>query len=426
MEILFLCHRIPYPPNKGDKIRSHALLVHLAKRHRVHVGCFVDDPSDMKYCATVRAIAGGECAFVPLSRLHKWVGAAKAVSTCEPITISSLHSGILRSWVNEQLRTRQIGAAVVFSSGMVPYVLQQSVLPASHAILDMVDIDSDKWRQYSELTSGAQKWLFRREAKLLERVERSAARQFAATVFVSEYEARSFAEIAPESRSRIVAIPNGVDLSRFAPGEFPNPFGADEVPVVMTGRMDYRPNVDGVNWFAREVLPLVKKQLPAVRFHAVGAYPPHSWSSESSSIVVADSVPDVRPYIQHAAAVVAPLRIARGIQNKVLEAMAMEKPVVATIEATRALGVTAGKDILVENDPMRFANAVVTAVGNVSLGQSARQYVQQHHDWNHNLEPLDYHLARIEATNRDDSHGIALRSASANRALPESVRDAAE
>lgn len=390
MDILFLCHRIPYPPNKGDKIRSHALLRHLARSHRVHAACFVDDPADLGYCHAVREIAGGECLFVPVTEGRKWLRAAAACLTGQPVTAAYLHCRAIHKWITKLARSYRIDRTVVFGSGMAPYVLDHQQLDSSRAILDMADVDSDKWQQYAEVARWPRAWVYRREAKRLRKLERAAANRFAATLLVSDFEARTFATIAPESAPRIFAIENGVDLNYYAPGCFPNPFRSDEIPIVMTGRMDYRPNIDAVEWFLCAVLPQLKSRLPSVRFYAVGANPPGSWrNGHKADLAISGQVQDIRPYIQHSAAVVAPLRIARGVQNKVLEAMAMEKSVVATREATQALAVTSGVEVLIENDPARFANAVVTAIRCSQLGQNARRYVEEHHNWTRNLSDLD-------------------------------------
>lgn len=397
MEILFLCHRIPYPPDKGDKIRSHALLKHLAKRHRVHLACFVDDPSDMAHAETVRRMAGGECLFVPLGRAAKLLSAARAVLTGQPITTAWFGSRAITEWISALLSTRRIDRTVAFSSAMAPYVLDNAQLDSGRAVLDLVDIDSDKWRQYAAHLHGARRWIYRREAAQLFELERAAARRFGATLLVSRYEANSFTAMVPEAASRISAVANGVDREYFAPGRFPNPFPAVDIPIVMTGRMDYHPNADGAEWFFHEVLPVLAKDLPKARFYVVGGNPPASLRALSGpNLVVTGQVEDVRPYLQHAAAVVAPLRIARGVQNKVLEAMAMAKPVVATQAATRALDVVPGVHLWVEDSPSGFASAVVAAVEGLDrfhIARSARNYVERYHDWASNLAALDDLLA---------------------------------
>ena len=393
IEILFLSHRIPYPPNKGDKIRSHALLTHLARHGRVHLACFVDDPTDMQYTKTVQSLAGGECLFVSLNRITKWIRAATGLFTGQPITTAYFGSKAVTKWIGELAKNRPIGRVVVFSSAMAPYVLNNSQLDPSHALFDLVDIDSDKWRQYAATAWRPLRWIFRREASTLLRLEREAARQFRATTLVSPFEALSFSAMVPESKSRIFPLNNGVNLQYFSAGAHDNPFPPEEVSIVMTGRMDYHPNVDGARWFFDQVMPRLKGDLPGARFYIVGANPPASLRAlAGSQLVVTGEVADVRPYIQHAAAVVAPLRIARGVQNKVLEAMAMEKPIVATVEATRALAVTSGVELWVENDAAAFAAAIVNAAKGterLQVGRNARKYVELHHSWQKNLALID-------------------------------------
>ena len=243
------------------------------------------------------------------------------------------------------------------------------------------------------------KWLYRREAVTLEDTERSAARLFGKTLLVSEFEAETFRKIAPESANRIGSLTNGVDLAYFAPGKFDNPFSETECPIVMTGHMDYRPNYEGALWFAKEILPLVQKSAPNARAYFVGASPsPALRAASGPGIVVTGRVPDVRPYLQFAGAVMAPLRIARGVQNKVLEAMAMAKPVVATREATRALGVRSGIHLWVANDPQHFADAVLSALKGMTGKRSpsaGRDYVVQNHSWQAVLAKLDTELESV-------------------------------
>jgi len=184
--------------------------------------------------------------------------------------------------------------------------------------------------------------------------------------------------------------------------------------------MDYRPNVDGAIWFAKQVAPLIFVKLPSAHVYFVGAHPPAALRRlQDARITVTGAVDDIRPYIQSACAVVAPLLIARGVQNKVLEAMAMTKPVVATAQATRALDVRAGVDLWIENEPARFADAVVTAIESPlrhEVMQNARTYVEQHHDWQQIFVGLDQLLERLaQSTSARDRLTERLRGVTARR-----------
>ena len=406
---LFLCHRLPYPPNKGDKIRSYALLRHLAQRGPVHLACFVDEAEDLQYLDKVRALAGGRCYFERLGAGAKAWRSLVGLLTGKPLTTACFGSAPLQAWVDQSLRSLPIDDVVVFGSAMAPYLLKAPI-PADRVLFDMVDIDSDKWRQYAARSRGAVKWLYGREHEKLEALECVAAGAFGHTLLASDFEAETFKAIAPASAGKITGLTNGVDLEQFSPGNFENPFDKDELPIVMTGRMDYRPNYEGALWFAREVFPQVLKFIPNARVHFVGSGPPAELrQAAGSGVLVTGAVPDVRPYIQFAQAIIAPLHIARGVQNKVLEAMAMAKPVVATHDATRSLGVKAGYHLWVENEPRRFANAVVEALQGPDrdkLARNARDYVEVHHSWAALMKNFERHLDLLQAPRTGARDGL--------------------
>jgi polysaccharide biosynthesis protein PslH len=398
--ILFLCHRLPYPPNKGDKIRSYALLRHLAARGKVSLACFIDEREDLQYLDTVRALAGGDCHFEFLNPTAKMWRSARALVAGKAITTACFGSDRLKQWVNRVLREVPFDDVVIFGSAMAPYLLETD-FPTERVMFDMVDVDSDKWKQYAVGSHGPLGWIYRREARTLERLERDAARAFGRTLLVSPFEAETFRQIAPASAAKIGSLTNGVDLETFSPGAFENPFPAGEPSIVMTGRMDYRPNYEGALWFAADIMPRILKSLPDARVYFVGASPPRALRDIAGpNVVVTGNVPDVRPFLQFAKAVIAPLRIARGVQNKVLEAMAMTKPVVATHEATRSLAVERNSQLWVENDPTRFAAAVLAALGSLNrdqIAQNGHQYVERHHNWPRLLADFDLQLDALQS-----------------------------
>ncbi len=405
-DALLLCHRIPFPPNKGDKIRSHALLQHLAERGPVHLACFIDDPQDLQYRDEVRRLSGGQCLFELVRPSTKWRRATAAIVSGQPITTNYFRSRTLSQWVRDIVANQAVDDIIVFGSAMAPYLLGDA-LPAQRAIFDMVDVDSDKWQQYARASRPPMRWIYAREARMLERLEKEAARAFAKTLLVSPFEAETFRAMAPDCAQKISALTNGVDLIRFSPGNFPNPFAPDELPIVMTGRMDYRPNSDGATWLAKDVAPKIFAKLPKAHIYFVGSNPPVSLTRlRGPRITVTGAVDDVRPYLEHAAAVVAPLLIARGVQNKVLEAMAMRKPVVATREATRALDVRSGVHLWIENDPQRFADCVIeSACGPTrsAVMRNGRRYVEQNHDWMRVFSQLDALLEDVAGQISTDS-----------------------
>ena len=261
---------------------------------------------------------------------------------------------------------------------MAQYVEDFHRLPT---LIDFVDVDSAKWTQYAPRHRWPLSWLYRREGRLLLDYERRMAARSTRSFFVTENEAALFCQQAPECRVRVEAMCNGVDADYFSPDPSrPSPYKADELPVVFTGAMDYLPNVDAVAWFKQEVLPDVLKRWPKARFYIVGRSPTAAvLALAGDQVVVTGTVPDVRPYLQHAAVVVAPLRIARGIQNKILEAMAMARPVIASAECAAAVDAEKGTELLTAGSPAEYiaelARVLDAPEAAVSIGQAARRRV---------------------------------------------------
>jgi sugar transferase (PEP-CTERM/EpsH1 system associated) len=227
------------------------------------------------------------------------------------------------------------------------------------------------------------------------RFDHRVAAQADADIFVSESEAELFRTRAPELREKILAIPNGVDTAYFSPanaGPKPNLCGAPII--VFTGQMDYWPNVDAVVWFSNTVLPTLRKRFPSATFYIVGAHPSAAVRSLSArpGIVVTGAVPDVRPYVGHSDLVVAPLRIGRGMQNKVLEGMAMARPVIVTPQALEGIDALPDKHVLVARDGEGFVGCVERIMDLVfagALGDAARERVLQVYNWANNLAKYD-------------------------------------
>lgn len=331
-EILFLCHRLPYPPNKGDKIRSYHLLRHFAKKYQVHLGTFVDDAMDWAYVPAVKALCAQTC-IRPLRPGLARIRSLAAFGRSMPLTAAYYRDKLMQSWVDEVLSNGKVKTALAFSSGMAPYLMQADQV---RRIMDFVDVDSDKWRQYADSHQGLARIIYRREAHHLAEYERRIAAEFDACIFVSGSEAQFFSTQAPALASKVHGIPNGVDTEYWDPAhDYPNPYEKHDRILVFVGAMDYWANVEAARWFAHAVWPQIRQNIPEARFYIVGSNPSRAVRALASisGIVVTGGVRDVRPYIAHAHAVVAPLRIARGIQNKVLEALAMAKVLLATPQA---------------------------------------------------------------------------------------------
>ena len=388
--LLFLAHRIPYPPNKGDKIRSYHLLKHLAQRYRVHLGTFIDDPDDWQHVERVKELCGATH-FARLDPRTARLRSLAGLATHQPLTLGYYRDAGMQAWVARMRRELPISRILVFSSAMAQFAANAG---DTRRIVDFVDIDSDKWLQYAEKKSWPMSWLYRREGRSLLRYERQVAQDFDASLFVSQAEAELFKQLAPESAAKTGHFNNGVDAGYFSPAHnHTTPYPANEAPIVFTGAMDYWPNVDAVQWFAQEVLPAVLARHAAARFYIVGARPTAAVRAlaELPGVRVTGAVADVRPYLTHARLAVAPLRIARGIQNKVLEAMAMAKPVVASAQALEGIAADVGAEVLLARDGAEFIDSVLTLLQQPhdTMGEAARARVLADYTWESNLALVD-------------------------------------
>jgi sugar transferase (PEP-CTERM/EpsH1 system associated) len=254
-------------------------------------------------------------------------------------------------------------------------------------VADFVDVDSDKWAQYAQKKTWPASWVYRREAKKLLKFEKEIATVAKATLFVSESEANLFRNLAPKVSSKITFVNNGVDLDYFQPElDYVSPYPEDESVITFTGAMDYWANGDAVIWFANEVFPKIIQAKPLSRFYIVGSKPSKAVLAlgEKKAVVVTGTVEDIRPYIAHADLVVAPLRIARGIQNKILEAMAMEKRVIATPNAIEGIPVSGQEDVLIAEDPDEFARIVIEILSDSKIQKKSianRVFIENKFSW---------------------------------------------
>jgi len=385
-DILFLAHRSPFPPDRGDKIRAFNVLKHLAARHRVHLVAFADDPSDLK---TKKGL-------VPFtaSRSILWRGKSRRRALVEalvqrrPASLTAFDNHAMREVVADLLERRSIDTIYVFSGQMAQY------LPAktrARVIMDFCDMDSLKFADYAKGSHGPMRWLMRREANLLFQFERQIARRVDASLFVSEAEADLFRKRTGSVNVQV--IENGIDTDFFDPAASFRRIDTTGKLIVFTGQMDYRPNAEAVIWFAETVLPHIRIAHPDAVFVIVGRNPTAAVAelAKQDGVRVTGEVADVRPWIEAAACVVAPLKIARGIQNKVLEAMAMARPVVASRPAAEGIDhdgtILSGDTVAEVSDAV---NGLLSDVqGAAAMGRKARERVQARYGWNARLAPLD-------------------------------------
>lgn len=396
-DILFLAHRIPYPPNKGDKIRSWHMLAHLAKSHSVYLGCFVDDPDDMQHVEFLKSICADVCA-LPIDPTQQKIKSLGGLLRNEALSVAFYKDPRMLAWIDSVLAQGPMKATVLFSSAMGQFIEGRGKA-LGRTVMDFVDVDSDKWQQYAKFKPWPMSVVFQREHRKLLQFERKIAQLVHHSFFVSHREAELFQSLAPEVASKVGYLNNGVDFDYFSPvHEFTSPYNAGARPLVFTGAMDYWANVDAVEWFARSVLPKVRENVPEAVFYIVGGKPTAAVQGlrDLEGVYITGRVDDVRPYVKHAEVVVCPLRIARGVQNKVLEGMAMGKPVVATSQAFEGIEATPGEDVMVPEGDFGFAAAVTDVLKgrtDPGIGDRARAQVVSRYSWSGNLSVLDQCLA---------------------------------
>ena len=386
MNLLYLCHRIPYPPDKGDKIRSFHQVRGLSERHAVHLATFVDTREDLPHVDALRKY----CRSVDIVFRHPrraLAGAGLALLSGEALSVATFRSRELHRRIRATLGREPVDAAIVFSSAMAQYLPRPAPFPV---VLDFVDVDSEKWRAYGKTMGPPRSWIYRLEGARLRRFEDAAGNAADHCVVISRAEASL---LEGRVRTPVSIITNGVDHEYFRPVE--RSAASASPDLVFVGAMDYLPNEDAVVFFSREILPLVRSSVPETTFTIVGRNPTARVRELAgiAGVRVTGSVPDVRPYVADAHLAVAPFRIARGIQNKVLEAMSMGRPVVGTALAFQGLSADESDGIRIAEGSEGLAREVVAMLRDPDLarrcGARARAYVERAHRWDTHVGALE-------------------------------------
>lgn len=385
MKIFYLAHRVPYPPDRGDKIRTYHEVRYLARDHEVHVFCLADGAEDLNNVAGIKDIAAS-VSVVPVSRVKARVRALLALLFGKPFSVGFFNEVKLHDLIRDSLERVDPDFALVYSSGMAQYVQGLDGLPV---IMEFGDLDSLKWAQYGERGYPPMKWIYATEARRLLNYEREIAYSVRHSIVCTAREQDDFERLIPEAA--VSCVGNGVDLEFFAPRNTAKTAAA----LVFTGVMDYLPNVDAVIWFCEHILPIVQKRVPNATFTICGSKPTKEVQALASKqgVTVTGWVEDVRPFLDAAEVAVVPVRIARGIQNKLLEAMAMRLPCVAATAAWTGIEVSGESGVAVTDDADQFADEVCRLLSDTALRESkaaaARSAVERHYSWNAQLSRLD-------------------------------------
>jgi len=390
-EILFLAHRVPFPPNRGDKIRSSNLLKKLAQISPVHVGCFAENSEDREGAKEVASLSASHCV---VNRTKPLVLAGvEAVLLGKPVSLTAFHSARLENWVHETINSRPITTIFVFSGQMGQYIPDDF---QGRVVIDLCDVDSAKFENYA--SAGQRVWLNSREGRLLAREEERLAARADATILISDNEANLFrSRLSVPETANVQVIGNGIDSDFFDPAHSTPQADLATRPgphFVFTGQMDYPPNEQAALWAIGSLWAAYKVESPDAEIHIVGRNPTKPLQDKDrQGVTIWGEVPDVRPFIAAADCIVVPLSIARGVQNKVLEAMAMARPVLLTRQAATGIDAVDGKHwMLCEDDPDAMAARIDDLRANpdaaIAMGEAARQFVLDHHNWDAMLAPL--------------------------------------
>ena len=385
-EILFLAHRIPFPPDRGDKIRSHHILKALAEIAPVHVACFSDDEGDADAEEALAEVSASYC-LVERSKPLPLAG-LEAVARGRPVSCTAFHSPRIARFVSETLATRPIEAIYVFSGQMGQYVPDDF---AGRVIVDFVDVDSAKFEAYGREGSGPRGWIDAREGRVLRSEEARLAGRADISLFVSEAEAALFRRrLGDRCEADVRALPNGIDATAFDPEEAtPAPELADFAgpKLIFTGQMDYAPNIEAAQRAMDRILPRLRQTLPDATFHVVGRNPPARLAQRhgKDGCHVWGRVADMTAWLAAADMALVPLRIGRGVQNKVLEAMAMRLPVVLSPEAATGIAAQDGEHFAIGADDEAIAAQIVALWQDrgraKAMGEAARAFVIGEMSW---------------------------------------------
>lgn len=405
MKILYISHRIPYPPNKGEKIRTFHQIRHLAKRHTIHLCSFADNKKELlaanalkKYCASVDVIFRRRIATNMLATL--------ALFRMQTISVAAFWRKSLDAIVHRKLETDEFDCIMVSCAVMAQYVPRNLPFPT---IIDFIDVDSAKWLMYAERHVVPFSTIYKIESVRLAEYEEQVLRHSDHAIVISEEERRAI-------RNRVVGrsisvVGNGVDLEYFTLPVTPSN-ESPEMAIVFTGVMDYFPNIDAVKYFCRHIFPLIRRAVPEARFYIVGRNPTRDVKrlATEGNVVVTGEVADVRPFLARAIVAVAPFRLARGVQNKVLEAMAMGVPVVGTTQTFKGIEASESDGVRIVDDADSFARQVICFLRDQEqrfhAAQRVRNYVERHHRWEEQGLKLEVVLERaVSRAQKRDSYG---------------------
>ena len=394
LKTLFLSQRVPYPPNKGEKIRTfHQIEYLLNNNHKIYLCSPYTSEEELIHFENFTQKKGVNSQNSKLK--NKYLSYLSGFILKKPLSVSNFYSRELQKTIDHLIDNEAFQNIVCTSSSMAEYIFNSSTLQKlkirPKLLMDFMDLDSDKWRQYSLLSQNLMKWVYKREEKLLSKYEQKIYRLFDTCFFVSETEVELFCN-KYECIDRPLAISNGIDTEFFIPPvRHPN---NDHPVFLFTGVMDYKPNIESVLWFIEYVWPRIIKKYDKARFIIAGMNPvsPISALGRTKGVEVTGYIEDILPYYHQSDIFIAPLRIARGLQNKILQAFSCGVPVISTSMGAEGIDVTDGVNILIADTPDMFFDTIEKLKNNIALYESIREnalsLAKNHYSWSEILKKL--------------------------------------
>lgn len=394
MNIVILSHRVPYPPNKGEKIRTFHQLKRLCELgHQVHLFSPYEAKAELAF---FQALDEQLCSSVHAQYINKKpVRLISGILKNQPLSVANFYNTTLQQRLDTFLTEQNVDVILCSASSMAEYVINSDVLKGLAKppllLMDFMDVDSDKWAQYAQNSNIPMRWVYAREQNLLAKYEKQIAELFNASFLIAQAEVSLFNQTVFET-DKVHVMGNGLDTDSFYPPEMKAP---NDAPIFLfTGVMDYKPNVDAVVWFVEHCWAAITAHSPNARFIIAGMNPNNDVNKLTgvSGVEVTGFVDDILPYYHQADIFVAPFRLARGVQNKVLQAFSCGLPVISTPMGAEGILCEADKDLLLANDPQSFIQQALRLIEDRSLatklGKNAAHLIAAHYSWDSQLEPL--------------------------------------
>ena len=401
MNILILSQRVPYPPNKGEKLRTYHQMEYILKKgHKIHVCTPAHNNNDVQYIKSLNHTMNTPVIFEIMG--PSFLRLIKGLMSFKALSVSNFYNARLQRKLNKLIKENDFDAILCTSSSMAEYVFKPDEIRSHLAsnqtvmlLMDFMDLDSDKWKQYSISSSWPMSWVYAREARLLARLERKIQQTFDHCFFISQNEVDLFHKnIGPAQNVHVLG--NGIDTGSFYPPE-KKPENIDPV-FIFTGVMDYKPNVDAVLWFMEHVWDLIREKYPKSHFIIAGMNPSQAIQnlSRTPGIEVTGFVDDILPFYHQSDYFVAPFTIARGVQNKILQAFACGLPVIASSMGAEGIECKNGEHIIIAETASEYLATIDKLESDPLLKDDIRnaalKLIHDKYSWDGKLKVLDSFL----------------------------------